>query len=174
MGRVRKPLVQVSRIRRSYMHGGHTPHRFIIHSTESGDARGLSDLTNIDHFWTNVQRRGYGAHVVIDSAGNSMQCAYSSQVVWATYMANTGSIQYELVGRAGWSAQVWRGRVAQLNKLAKWIAWHAKVHSIPISRTTVRMHRDFPGTHWDPGPGFARLALVYVIARARYYRSNGW
>lgn len=176
MGRVRKPHVAVNAIGRMATHGRQRPRRVILHSTESNDAAGLGDITGIFDFWRR-QGRGYGAHVIIDRDGNAGQGAYGNQIVWATYGANTGSLQIEIVGRAKWSRYDWLHpqRRRQLNEVAKWCAWWSTIYGIPLLASTERGvcgHRDFPqGGHWDPGPGFP---MWWVRRRARHYKRNGW
>lgn len=176
MGRVRKPVVRHNAIGRMATHGKHTPRRIILHSTESGDTRGIGDVSGVFAFWRR-QGRGYGAHLVIDAEGNTGQGAPGNQIVWATYGANTGSLQVEMVGRAKWRMIDWirPSRRRQLNEVAKWIAWWNLLYGIPIVLSTsagVARHRDFPaGGHTDPGAGFP---LGWVLKRARLYRRKGW
>jgi N-acetyl-anhydromuramyl-L-alanine amidase AmpD len=176
MGTVRKPAVKHNAIGKMATHGAHTPRRVILHTTESGDVAGVSDVSGVFAFWRQ-QGRGYGAHLVIDAEGNTGQGAYGNAIVWATYGANTGSLQIEMVGRAKWTMLDWvrPSRRRQLNEVAKWIAWWNLLYDIPIRFDTdagVCRHRDFPaGGHTDPGAGFP---LGWVLKRARAYRRTGW
>lgn len=155
-------------------HGPHRPVRIVVHTTECNDAPGVRELEGVLSFWRR-QDRGFGAHVLIDKHGNSALAAPFDRITWAVRGANTGSIHFELIGFARFSPQAWWLRLAQLNKLAKWIAYLNKEHGIPIQRSIVAGvagHREFPGNdHTDPGRFFP---WGYVLRRARQFRLNGW
>ena len=174
MGRVRRPSIQVDAIGQMATHGSHRPRRIILHSTESGDRPGVSDVSGIFSFWRS-QGRGYGAHLVIDSDGNTGRGAHANKIVWATFGANTTSYQIELVGFASLPRWRWLKRRRQLDKAAKWCAYQCKQHGIrPVHSTTngIARHRDFPaGGHTDPGAGFP---LDWFLRRVRFYLANGW
>ena len=172
MKRIRRPSIEVED--HVTTHGPQRPVRIILHSTESNDAPGLSDIRGIFNFWR-AQGRGYGAHLVIDKDGNTGRGAKAAAIVWATYGANTGSYQIEMIGYARFSLRDWYRRRKQMDKVAKWCAYQCRRHGIRPYHDPVRgiaMHRDFPaGTHTDPGPHFP---IRRFCRRVRRYMRNGW
>lgn len=177
MGTVRRPHVAYNAVGKIFTHGQMWPVRFIIHSTESHDAAGLKDLEGIVGFWRR-QSLGYGAHLVIDSDGNTAICASPEQKTWHTYKRNTGSIGIELVGFARFSPHAWFLRIKQLRELARWLAYYSDLYAIPLRFSTdrgVAGHRhhskEFGGTHWDPGFSFP---FGFVIRLAKKYKAHGW
>lgn len=174
MKRVRRPLVQLDAQGRVQSHGAHTPLRGIWHTTESHDAPSIRDLEGIVSFWQR-QKKGYGAHVIIDKSGNSALCVPPEKIAWHTGSRNTGSIGIELIGFARFVPKVWFVRRRQLHKLARWMAWLNLAYDIPLVFDVERGwsgHVDQPNQdHWDPGPGFPRK---HVLRLAVKYRSEGW
>ena len=162
-----RPSIIYDARRRAPAHGVHTPVRAILHSTESYNRPGISDITGVFGFWDR-QDRGFWAHAVVDDQGNSGFGANGNQIVWATFGANTGSLQIEMVAFAARSQADWMRRKPQLHAVARWLAiWHEQ-YGIPLTHSTSRgvaLHRDFPaGGHTDPGAAFP---LGYVLKRAR-------
>lgn len=174
---VRRPLVQLDL--RGYVatHGPHVPVRGVIHDTECGDAPGTAELAAVAKFW-HRQGKGYGAFAGIDKDGNTALYSDPDEITWHVAGRNTGSLGFELIGFARFLPRAWWLRLAQLNKLAKWIAWANLEYGIPIVISTERgwsthamQSRRYGGTHYDPGRFFP---LRYVIRRARVYREKGW
>jgi N-acetyl-anhydromuramyl-L-alanine amidase AmpD len=155
----------------------------VLHSTESHDREGVSDVEGILNY---LRDQGLGVHYCVDGEGYLGQGAEHHHLVYHCKGANSFSIGIEQVGFAAWKTRRWlwdpteHGKVArkQLVKVAELIAYIADSEGIPIKRSTthgVACHKDFPaGGHWDPGPGYP---LGYVLRRARkirrQYRSNG-
>lgn len=175
--KVRRPRVDLDARGMVATHGKHLPHRGIWHDTEGSDAKGIRDLEGVVHFW-HEQGRGYGAHIIIDKDGNSALCANPDQITWHTGGRNTSSVGIELIGFAKFTPSLWLVRPAQLDKLARWMAWLNLEWDIPL--------RDGPnigwsghldqskitgGSHWDPGYFFPR---AYVLRKAIGYRRDGW
>lgn len=171
---VRRPRVELDARGDVATHGYHKPIRIGVHTTEGGDSPGIRELQGVVDFWKR-QGQGLGAHVLIDADGNSCWGADFNRVCWAIKKANTGTVHFELIGFARFRPQAWWLRLAQLNKLAKWIAYLNLEEGIPIERSVERGvagHREFPGNdHGDPGKYFP---WPYVLRKARQYRKNGW
>lgn len=160
-------------------HGKMTAIRGDWHSTECSDATGITDLEGIVTFWQN-QGLGYGSHVIIDKDGNSALCANFDEVMWHTEQRNTGMVGIELVGFARFTPKIWFARLAQLDKLAKWIAYLNLDYGIPITFSVNvgwsghidQTHAfNLPSGHTDPGVFFPKN---YVLRKAAEYRHNGW
>lgn len=142
----------------------------VIHTTE-GSAHGQSaeDGAAYDARRTD----GTSAHYFVDS-GSVVQCVRTNdQAHTARAQGNRRGIQYELCGRAGWSAATWRGdyQQAMLKRAARQCARDAKKWGIPVRHLTVAQVADgakgfcghwditraFPqdrGSHTDPGDDF--------------------
>lgn len=176
---VRRPRVDLDARGVIATHGIMHPERGDWHSTESGDAAGIRDLEGIVNFWSE-QNLGYGSHIIIDKEGNSALCADLNQITWHTENRNTGMIGIELVGRAAFTGAAWWTRRAQLDKLARWIAYINKEWHVPICfdvnagwsghvDQTKAFH--LPSGHTDPGKFFPK---GYVLRLAKKYRREGW
>lgn len=175
MGRnVRRPRVDYDARGKVATHGPHLPIRGIWHDTESHDYAGIRDLAGIVSFWQN-QARGYGAHVIIDKDGNSALCANPNEITWHVGGRNTDSFGIELVGFASFTPKLWFARRAQLDKLARWMAWLNLEYGVPLRFGVNRGwsgHRDQPNAdHTDPGSWFPKN---YVLRLANKYRKEGW
>lgn len=175
--KVHRPSVQLDARGRIATHGKMTPVRGDWHDTECGDAQGIKELEGVVAFWQR-QGLGYGAHLIIDKDGNSALCANFDEECWHTENRNGGMIGIELIGYARFTPKLWFLRLAQLNKLAKWIAYARAEHGIPIDFNVnkgwsghVDQSKAFGGTHYDPGAGFPRR---YVLRKARIYYQKGW
>lgn len=173
----RRPVVNSDLRGMVETHGLQIPQRVVLHSTECGDAPGVSDLRGVVSFWQR-QHLGYGAEILIDGDGNLCLAANPNQITWAVENHNTGTISIELVGFAKWGLVDWFKRRKQLDKLAKVLAWLRVEYGIPLVfnvDTGVSRHLDqsraYGGTHTDPGKGFP---LGYVLKKARGYKKNGW
>lgn len=176
---LRRPRVDLDARGRIQTHGHMVPVRGDWHTTECGDAAGIRELEGVVAFWER-QALGYGAHVIIDADGNSALCADPGEVTWHTESRNTGMVGIELIGFARFSPKVWWLRRAQLDKLAKWIAWLNLEYGIPIRFSTASgwsghidqtYAYDLPSGHTDPGRFFPK---GYVLAKAAKYRAGGW
>lgn len=149
------------------VHGEHKPQRIILHDTESHDHAGVADIQGIAAFW-HRQGTGYGAHFIIDRAGNIGAGPPASRITWHTGGANTGSIGIELIGFARFSRLQWIRRGKQLRALAHLLAYLSDVYEIPLVRGVngVCLHRDFPASgHTDPGPGFPHKRVVWMARK---------
>ena len=169
-----RPRVDLDARGRIETHGNQLVKRGVFHDTESHDAAGIRDLEGIVRFWQG-QGLGYGAHLIIDKAGNSALCANPEHITWAVARRNTGSFHIELIGFARFTPKLWRARPAQLEKLARWMAWLNYHYEIPLHfgiNYGWSGHRDQPNqTHTDPGRFFPRTR---VLRRANELRKSGW
>lgn len=170
---VRKPRVQYDAVGLVATHGRQLPVRIVLHDTECCDAPGFTELAAVAKYWVNTGL-GYGAHFVVDKAGNVAQCADPDRIMWAVENRNSGTVHIELIGFSTYGALWWK-RPKQLAKVAKLIAWLNAEYGIPIEHDPdrgVSGHREQPKqTHTDPGRVFPYKLLLTL---ARRYRSIGW
>ena len=160
-------------------HGPHTPVRVVLHDTESYDRVGVSDIRGIAEFFQR-QGLGYGSHLVIDLEGKTGRLVDDDRIGWHVGGANTGSLGIEQIGFGRFRRADWAKRPAQLEKVARWLAWWSKRWGIPLTLATGRgvcthammsaLHPE-SGGHTDPGFGYP---LADVIARARVLKKTGW
>lgn len=153
--------------------GTHRPRRIVLHTTESGDAAGLSDIKAVFAGW---KSNGLGAHLVIDREGNMGKGAAFSQQTSHVAGHNNGSIGIEQIGfanklsRREWLTQ--RGN--QLDQTARMIAKASREYGIPIREDRengiVRHSTLNPDSRSDPGPGYP---MDYVLSLARQYAARG-
>lgn len=168
------PVLAVDRADHAHVTGFNRADVIVLHSTESHDRPGTSDVEGI---LTYLEGKDYGVHYVVDGDGNIGRGAYHHQRVSHCKGANSFAIGIEMIGRAAWPMKRWsfdpdtRKARKQLAAVAKLIAHISREESIPLRMSTtlgVACHRDFPeGGHWDPGPGFP---IGWVMKRARLYR----
>jgi hypothetical protein len=159
-------------------HGEQRPHRIVIHTTESANRPGMSDVLAIPAFWKR-QNKGYNAHLVMDGEGLTAKCAFDNQICWAVAGSNTGSLHIELIGTASYSKSQWRHYDKGLKQAAKWCAYWCETHNIPIKLSvnngigTHAMHSKAFGIsdHTDPGINFP---LQEFMRRVHYYHEEGW
>lgn len=157
-------------------HGNHVPVRIVIHDTECGDLGGVAEIKGIAEYWQR-QGAGLGAHFIIDGDGNIGQGAHPRQITWAVQGHNTGSVHIELVGYARWSKLRWLKRSKQIKQTVRLVAYLSGRYDIPLVHHTGKglcMHRDFHGTHTDPGAGFPfPLVLRWAQKRVRRFARMG-
>ncbi len=151
----------------------------VIHTTEgSAHAGSAEDGAAYD------QRRtdGTSAHVYVDS-DSVVQCVRTADVAHtARFQGNRRGIQFELCGRAGWSASTWAGEYAQamLRQAARVAARVAREWKIPVVKLSPAqvaagaegfcghydITRAFPadgGDHTDPGPDFPWATFLGMV-----------
>lgn len=178
-GRVRRPEVQLDARSLVADHGSHAPQRAVLHSTESPERDGVSDLYGIAAYWQQAGL-GIGSQLGVDCAGNTARYVDDNKVGWHTARYNTGSLGIEQVGYAAWTRARWLQCRPMLEKVAKWLAYWSATYGIQLRRDVIygvlthadaTRYRGIPGGHWDPGPGYP---FDLVVKRARYYKANGW
>ncbi len=172
-GKVRRPY---ERIRRSVSNqssrNGVSPKLIVLHSTESHNRPGTSDVEAIVAWFDNPASQA-SSHVVVDAEGIAAQCVPDSKKAWTQAAYNPQSLAVEQIGHA--SQTTWPE--AQLRKTAQYIAYWSKKYNIPISFSTSRgvcEHRHLGaagGGHHDCGEPYP---LDRVLDLAREYRKNGW
>lgn len=168
---MRKPYLHVDRRAHGNRHGVHVPLRIVLHSTESHDRPGNSDIEGVLIYLEGTPEL-LGVHLCVDEEGRSGQGLPFACIAYHCGGLNTGSIGIEMIGFARFSLRKWYGRRRQLKKVAKWIAYLSLRFDIPIKRSVehgVCLHRDVPaGGHWDPGYGFpTRRVMRWARAEKR-------
>jgi hypothetical protein len=171
-----RPTVELDATALVSSHGPQAPRRIVLHSTESYDGTGVSDLYNIASYWRR-QGIGLGAHLTIDSDGNTARNIADAELGYHVKGRNTGSLGIEQIGFARFSKSDWLSRPAQLEKVSCWLAYWSKKYDIPLvhnSERGVSTHWDqsqlIGGGHWDPGFGYP---LARVLAFAKHYKEVG-
>lgn len=168
-----------------------TPVRFVLHDTESHDAAGVGDITGIWAGWRSAQGRlGFlpGAHYIVDEDGNIGKTAPITAVLNHVGGLNTGSIGIEQVGLASFDERDWLRRSAQLDAVARLLAWGHVQLGIPLdvpspqgaghpmhgimTHAMVSRFSAASGGHTDPGVGYP-LGHVRKLARS-YVAAGGW
>ena len=155
-----------------------------IHSTESHPRPGNDDIDAIQNWFDNPASQA-SSHYCIDDAGRSRQLVDEHRKAWTIGLANSWTVNYELIGFA---SGTWKHR-KQLKKLAQHLAYSSRKHGVPLrkgkvgnvggrcvcTRSGVIFHSDVTaagfGTHTDPGK---RFPLTTVLATALWYRRHGW
>lgn len=167
------------------------PVRVILHDTESHDAEGTGDITGILAGWRSAEPRlGYlpGAHFIVDEDGNVGKVAPPTAVLNGAGGLNTGSIHIEIIGFASFDEGDWLGRTAQMDTVARLLAWAHVQHNIPLAvpapqgdglpmhgvMTHAMVSRFSPQSlgHTDPGVGFPTGREI-KLARS-YVDAGGW
>lgn len=158
-----------------------------LHSTESGDIKHSWDDLHGVRGWFNRSSTQASAHLGIDGDGHVEQWVRDEYKAWTILNLNPVTLNIEFVGRAAQPNKDWER--AQLRAGARWIAYWAQKHDIPIrrgavkningqavvTRTGIILHSDLTragfGSHTDPGKNFP---IWRILRTARYYRDNGW
>lgn len=153
----------------------------ILHSTESHNVKGTSDLKGVAGWFANPASQ-VSSHVIVDGDGHSARCVRDVAKAWTAGYFNSPSLNIEMIGHAADGAAEWRlEREAQLREVARWIAHWSYKWGIPIQRGEVDSssgritrpgivyHRDLGslgGGHTDPG----QFAIRYTMRKAREYK----
>lgn len=180
------PIVHHETARPGQFSVGHqTPVRVVLHDTESHDVpRSSSDILGVIDFW---KRNPYpsgslnGAHYIVDGDGFIAQIGTLADVLQHTGGANTGSVGIEQIAFARFTPAMWLGRKAELDSVAKILAYLNHHHGIPLEKSTSRgvsthamqskIHPESLG-HTDPGIGYP-FKREMNAARA-YVAAGGW
>lgn len=148
------------------------PSLIVLHSTESHNAPGLSDLRAIGNWFQNPAAK-VSSHICTDGEGHTARYVPDSLKAWHCAGSNSVSLGIEQIGSA--SQNFWP--TAQLKTTARWIAYYSLRYDIPIRVSTTRgvcRHSDLGaagGGHNDPGPAYP---LDRVLRYAKWYRRYGW
>lgn len=183
MAKVNRPLMRVDRRATGNQHGSMTPRVLVIHSTESHDRYGLTDVVGVLRYLEEHEDE-LGVHFVIDKDGNIGRGGYihARNLMYHCKGANDFSVGIELVGFARFTLTAWLTRRRQLRALAWLMAWLSQELNIPLRTSTARgvaLHRDFPaGGHTDPGRFFPRRRVLRMarwnVRRAAEGKTYGW
>lgn len=161
------------------------PVRAVLHDTESHDVpHSIGDLVGVISFWKRNPFPGgslAGSQFLVDGDGFIAQIGTLSDILQHTGGANTGSIGIEEIGFARFTRAVWLARTAQLDGVAKILAYLNHVHDVPLVKSTSagvsthamqsRIHPESLG-HTDPGVFYP---FRFVMNRARgYVAAGGW
>lgn len=164
---------------------GVRPKLIVIHTTESHDRPGRSDVDGV-HSWFNNPRSSASSHVIVDEEAHSTTCVPDAEKAWTQANYNPHCLSIELIAFASTPRWRWLKRERQLKKAAKFTAHWCIKHSIPAVRGQVspnvvnvikpgiighaQMGRA-GGGHHDPGQGFPWDRFMRYVA---YYRRHGW
>lgn len=153
----------------------------VLHSTESHNRKGASDLEAIAGFFGSSSAQA-SSHVVTDNDGHSARCVPDERKAWTVGNLNSISLNLEQIGFAAQGRKEWREKEAHLHEVARWIAYWSRKHDIPIRKAvlsssgaivrkgvTTHAYCSSHGagtSHWDPG----EYPMGYVLWLARGYR----
>jgi N-acetyl-anhydromuramyl-L-alanine amidase AmpD len=172
---VRRPYERRKRsVRNKSSRGGAKIVRIVLHSTESHNRAGLSDVDSILSWFDNPGSDA-SSSVIVDDEAISAQCVPDSYKPWTQAFYNPGSLSIEMIGFAAQGKKDWTDE--QVEKVAKYIAYWSKKYDIPIKVSTshgVCTHKMLGaagGGHVDPGPNFP---LERALDRARTLARTGW
>lgn len=170
------PIVAVRRYSPNRYSPRGSPIRLIIlHSTESHNRVGKSDLEGIAEYFAQPGTEA-SSHVLTDADGKSARCVRDSDAAWTQVSYNRVSLSVEQIGFASQT----RWPEAEVKETARWIAKWSRRHGIPIRRawtvggrvvrsgvTTHRRLGSAGGGHTDPGTHFP---FRHCLELARHYR----
>lgn len=155
--------------------GGVSPRIMVLHSTESDNREGNSDLQAIANYFGSPSAQA-SSHVLTDADGNSGRCVPDGAKAWTQAYFNPWSLSIEQIGRA--SQTSWTEN--QVRESARWLAKWSREYGIPlvrgsvsgstITRSGVVTHKQLGsagGGHVDPGDAFP---VDRCIEYAKQYR----
>lgn len=177
MSRVYPDVVVRRNVRNQSSRNGVKPRLIVVHSTESSNRPGSSDLAAIGAWFDNPAAQA-SSHVCTDADGLSGRFVADDQRAWHCAGFNSVSLSIEQVGRAAQTS--WTRD--ELRETARWIAYWSRKHDIPIrkgainggtvARSGVVRHSDLGavgGGHHDPGNSYP---LQSVLNLAKFYRGH--
>lgn len=171
-GRVRRPHERIVANVSNQSARGAKPSLIVLHSTESHNRIGVSDLqANVS--WFDNPSSQASSHVIVDGEGISARCVPDARKAWTQSAFNSVALSVEQIGFAA-QAQ-WPD--AQLRKTAQYVAYWSSKYGIPLERSTVRgvcEHSSLGaagGGHHDCGQNYP---FDRVLTMARDYLKNGW
>lgn len=158
---------------------GAVPRLIVVHSTESANREGPTDLGGVASWLCNPQAQA-SSHVIVDADGTSARLVPDARKAWTQAFWNPWGLSIEQVGRA--SQTSWARD--EVREAARWAAlWHNRWR-IPLTRGAVDnatgriiragvvTHADLGqrgGGHRDPGPGYPLDAMLRL---ARFYAAK--
>lgn len=157
--------------------GGVRPRLIVVHSTESDNRVGSSDLAAVADYLGRPSTQA-SAHVIVDADGYSARLVDDDRKAWHCAGYNPASLGIEQIGRAAQSS--WTRD--EIRETARWVARWSKKYGIPIRRGAVAggnviragvlRHSDLGaigGGHHDPGDAYPLDAMLRL---AQFYRTR--
>lgn len=151
----------------------------VLHSTESHNRPGGGDLRSVGRFFMSPRAQA-SAHVCTDGNGHSARFVSDARKAWHCGDFNSWSLGIEQIGHAADGLHHWKGRDAQLNETARWIALWSLRWGVPIRKGEVNGSHIvrsgvvehawlgyYGGGHTDPG----HYPFQHVLRRARHYKA---
>lgn len=154
---------------------GKVPKILVLHSTESRNVEGTSDLVGVASWLCNPAAKA-SAHVIVDSDGQSARIVQDEFAAWSCANYNAESLNIEQVGSA--SQTHWP--VEELRETARWLALWSLRHDIPLRRGRVLLGKvvrkgvvthaqlgAVGGGHTDPGSGYPVKRVIELAKQIR-------
>lgn len=151
----------------------------VLHSTESHNRPGTSDVAAILSFFANPSSQ-VSSHVTVDAEGNSGRSVGDDRKAWTQGAFNSAALSIEMIAYASQGLLTYRKRWRQLREVARHLARWSLRHGIPlrrgavsgyaVTRSGIVTHQELGsigGGHTDPGPFPMRRLLLL----ARLYRA---
>lgn len=173
-----KPKVAYKRIvRNQSSRHGVKPRLIVLHSTESHNRKGLSDLQAVANWFDNPDADA-SSHVILDKDGVSARCVYDSEKAWTVSNWNPFTLNIEQIGWASQGRTAWKLARKELRETARWIAHWSLKHDIPIRKArngetrgvcthAYAVQHGAGGSHWDPGD----YPLGFVLWLAKGFKA---
>lgn len=158
---------------------GARPRIITIHSTESPNRPGSSDLLSVAN-WLCTTAAKASSNVIVDDEGRSVRLVPDSQKAWTQAWWNPWSLSIEQIGFAHQTE--WTRN--EIRECARWCALWNKRFNIPLRKAKVNTstgvilnagvirHSELGvrgGNHSDPGKGYP---MAEMLALARFYRAR--
>lgn len=183
LANIHKPYVAWHARPGTFGHGSMTVERIVLHDTECGDAKGITEIEGVANFWMQTdQADRLAAHFIVDADGNIGQCGEPDELLYHVGGLNTGSIGIEQIGFAHFTEKDWLARPHQLLAVSKLLAWLHVDYKIPLAvpatmgdgqqmrgvLTHAMVSRFEPASegHTDPGQGYPTGHVLQM--------ANGW
>lgn len=175
MPRIYPKVVLRRNVRNQSGRNGDRPDLIVIHTTESHNRPGTSDLQSIADWFDNASSQA-SSHVLVDADGTSARLVSDEMKAWTQASYNPRCLSIEQIGFASTTRAGWLTQRKELRETARWIAYWSRKHGIPIrrvrpTRTGVIGHQGLGaggGGHHDPGENYP---WGYVLAKARIYKT---
>ena len=177
-----KPMVTVRRYSPNQSARSAPISLIVLHSTESHNRPGNSDLEAIGGLFANPSFDA-SSHIGVDADGHSARYVNDEAKAWTVGNLNSASLNIEQIGFAAQGRRSWRAQKHLLRETARWIARWSIRHGIPIRKARlsgsgqvlqsgVTTHdycsKHGAGTsHWDPGD----YPMGYVLWLARGFKA---
>src|SRR5512133_3570684 len=126
-----RPAGRVDYVRNRSSRRGAKPDHIYMHTTESENRTGRSDVDSIRAWFDNPASQA-SSHVIIDAEAHSTTAVPDAEKAWTEAAFNSNGLSIELVGRAAQTPRDWLKREKQLRKAAKFVAYWCKKYDIPV------------------------------------------